>query len=104
MNQQSTLTVTTPEHVVFTLQPAGLGRRLAATVIDTLIITCLIFAFYRLLLLCQLSDMIADGMTAFAAAVGTWIYHILFECRHAGQTPGKRTFGLRVIDAGGMPE
>ena len=33
----------------------------------------------------------------------TWGWHIYFETRHQGRTPGKRALRLRVIDARGLP-
>jgi uncharacterized RDD family membrane protein YckC len=33
----------------------------------------------------------------------TWGYHVFFEVRSRGQSPGKRLLGLRVVDGRGLP-
>jgi hypothetical protein len=32
-----------------------------------------------------------------------WGYHVYFEVRHQGRSPGKRICGLRVVDSRGLP-
>jgi hypothetical protein len=38
-----------------------------------------------------------------ATFVVQWGWHIYFETRHEGRTPGKRLLGLRVVDGRGLP-
>ncbi len=47
----------------------------------------------------------AVGIVAQAVAllVLTWGYHVYFEVRHQGQSPGKRIAGIRVVDGRGLP-
>jgi hypothetical protein len=40
---------------------------------------------------------------ALALLVLTWGYHVYFEVRHQGQSPGKRIVGIRVVDGRGLP-
>jgi len=46
---------------------------------------------------------IALAIFITANFVLTWGWHVYFETRHQGRTPGKRALRLRVIDARGLP-
>jgi uncharacterized RDD family membrane protein YckC len=92
----------TPEAVLVTLDVAGLGSRMIALIVDSLI---------------QAGILIATGFLVFNAASGTaaavafslvafftlWGYFPLFEGVWSGRTPGKRAQGLRVIRTDGHP-
>jgi uncharacterized RDD family membrane protein YckC len=96
------LEIITPEHVHIRLEPAGAGSRFLAILIDALIIAAA-------------SSFIAVGLRlvlppGIAAAIGitinfilTWGWHVWFEVRGQGRTPGKRALHLRVVDARGLP-
>jgi uncharacterized RDD family membrane protein YckC len=43
------------------------------------------------------------ALSAIAAFLITWGYYFFFEAFKDGQTPGKRTEGLRVVRDGGLP-
>jgi uncharacterized RDD family membrane protein YckC len=96
------LEIVTPEHVHIRLEPAGAGSRFLAILIDSFIV--------------QGTSMVILGIASAVASQGiamaifitanfvlTWGWHIYFETRHQGRTPGKRALRLRVIDARGLP-
>jgi uncharacterized RDD family membrane protein YckC len=94
--------VLTPEHVEIRLEPSGLGRRFLALVVD------LVLVLATSSLIVQLGGALLPR--AFGAIVQslvllglTWGYHVYFEVRHQGQSPGKRMVGIRVVDGRGLP-
>ena len=93
--------VHSPEHVAIALVPAGLGNRFAAFLIDLLIVgaVCALVAQVGRLLPRAFGDAF---ITTLCFAV-FWAYPIWFEAFRAGQTPGKRALGLRVVDGRGLP-
>jgi uncharacterized RDD family membrane protein YckC len=90
----------TPEGIVLELHPAGLPARLYAFALDWLIRLVILYGF---------------GIFArFLGGLGTtfwilllfgleWFYPIAFELGRSGSTPGKKTFGLRVVMDNGLP-
>jgi len=98
----SELTIVTPEHVHIRLEPAGAGSRFLAILIDSMIVQGI-----SMILLIVLSMALPRGiaLAVFITAnfILTWGWHIYFETRHQGRTPGKRVLRLRVIDARGLP-
>jgi len=109
--------ISTPENVDLHLELAGLGNRIFACSIDTLINYAIILL---LALLCALGVGVveyfpmADRMRTIAdyAIIGLTIivvlfiffgYHIFFEGLWQGQSPGKRAVGIRVIELNGQP-
>ncbi len=88
--------VLTPEHVPIRLCPAGLGARFFALLLDVAIIMALSTLIIALF----------GAMSGFRMVVGfvlSWGYHVYFEVRHQGRTPGKRMCRLRVVDTRGLP-
>jgi uncharacterized RDD family membrane protein YckC len=92
--------VETPEGILLQLRPAGLSARAYAFGVDWAI---------RLMVM-----YIAAFVTAFIGGVGVafwivlvflleWFYPVAFELSKWGATPGKRTFGLRVVMDNGLP-
>jgi uncharacterized RDD family membrane protein YckC len=98
----SELTITTPEHVPIRLEPAGAGSRFLAIFIDAFLITAIastvsgIFATF-------LSQGVAGAIFITLNFFLTWAWHLWFETRRQGRTPGKRALKIRVIDARGLP-
>lgn len=91
--------IVTPEHVVFHYQVAGLPRRAMAWMLDTTILWTVKIAAYIAL---------AVSIGMFGVALGFVIsflldfgYHCYFELYQAGQSPGKKLMGLRVVPASG---
>jgi uncharacterized RDD family membrane protein YckC len=111
------LTIDTPEQIPLEFTLATLGSRFLALGADTLIqagamLALVLIAMGIRLVAGPLGDLLGGGDT-----VGTWLlaalvlalftiyygYFVFFEARWAGQTPGKRLVGLRVIHASGRP-
>jgi uncharacterized RDD family membrane protein YckC len=105
------LTIETPEQITLEFALAGIGSRFLALAIDTLLQAA---GFATL----GLSLLVAAALASFALpSVGPWVlavvilaafliyygYFALFESIWAGQTPGKRMVGLRVIAMTGRP-
>lgn len=101
--QTPTLTIRTPEGVVFSQTLAGPLARFCAWSIDLLCILALLTA---LGFLTAGLSLIAVGFAAAASAIGYFVvsigYGISCEWFWRGQTVGKRLMRLRVMDAEGM--
>jgi uncharacterized membrane protein SpoIIM required for sporulation len=100
------LEVETPEHVMLDLEVAGVGSRLLAAVLDTVILTgigaaaALLVAFLTSYGVLPSSGAGFTWLAALLVAAGFALwngYFILFEGLRAGQTPGKRFVGIRVV-------
>lgn len=95
-------TVLTPEHVEIHLEPSGLGRRFIGLLVDLALVLGLTAVLTRLLTL-----LLPGGLGTLAVAllllVLSWGYHVYFEVRHQGRSPGKRAAGIRVVDDRGLP-
>jgi uncharacterized RDD family membrane protein YckC len=94
--------ILTPEHVEIRLEPAGLGRRFLALIVDLALITGL-SAVVAQLTRGTLPGAVGIVAQAVAMLVLTWGYHVYFEVRHQGQSPGKKVTGIRVVDGRGLP-
>lgn len=109
--------ISTPENVDLHLEFAGLGNRILACLIDTLI-TYLLIAL--MIGICAVGTFFitATSMPSWPKAtlsislvivtmIGIFIvyygYFIYFESTWQGQTPGKRFVGIRVIEENGQP-
>ncbi|HEV7671536.1 MAG TPA: RDD family protein [Thermoanaerobaculia bacterium] len=94
--------ITTPEHVRVRLEPAGPGSRFLALLVDVALILAI-----TALASSTLSRVLPRSLSTLAIAtlsfILTWIYHVGFEIRREGRTPGKAMLGLRVVDARGLP-
>jgi uncharacterized RDD family membrane protein YckC len=115
MNRPSdVIVVETPEHVELLFQPAGLGSRSVAYVIDK----CLQIAIYLVLLLAAIMTSHLSNSLGLDNSLGqNWFfaflillygmislgYFIFFEYLWSGATPGKRTQNIRVIKRDGRP-
>jgi uncharacterized membrane protein SpoIIM required for sporulation/uncharacterized RDD family membrane protein YckC len=101
------LEVETPENVVLDYEIAGMGSRLHAAFIDmvwyVLIVLALIVvgAFLAAMGLAVSGAM--DVLLIIVGGLGFWAYFTFFEARREGQTPGKRTAGIRVVRDTGHP-
>jgi uncharacterized RDD family membrane protein YckC len=98
----SELTIVTPEYVHIRLEPAGAGSRFLAILIDSTIVTGISTSIFGLLLK-VLPRGIAAALYVTLTFLLTWGWHLYFETRRQGRTPGKRALRIRVIDARGLP-
>jgi uncharacterized membrane protein SpoIIM required for sporulation/uncharacterized RDD family membrane protein YckC len=92
------LEVETPEHVVLDYEIAGVGSRTLAAAADWLIISLLALAATLALGLWKRGG--STWLAAFLILVLysiVWGYFTCFEGLRHGQTPGKRSMGIRVI-------
>jgi uncharacterized RDD family membrane protein YckC len=115
--------IETPENVALEYELGGLGTRFVAHFLDLLIVTGMVIGVFVLTLLLvlvtgyvatiehiawlsRLIDTLADFEFALAI-IATFVlffgYFIYFEYKWNGQSPGKRSAGLRVIREGGYP-
>ena len=109
--------ISTPENVDLHLELAGLGNRVLACIVDTLLtylLVGLLIAFAMTLgvfiensplskemrIIAWLSTMGASILIAFSILFGYFIY---FEAAWTGQTPGKKMLGIRVVEESGQP-
>ncbi len=93
--------ITTPEHVPIRLEPAGAGSRFLATLIDFFLVSS-ISTLAGMILITTLPS-IGMAVAITFNFVLTWGWHVFFEVKKQGRTPGKRVLRLRVIDARGLP-
>jgi uncharacterized RDD family membrane protein YckC len=111
-----TIRILTPEQVELDYEVAGIGSRFIAGLLDVLLQAGLIFAGYIVALIFGVGAIFTGSPldSSLPASVVTallllyvfgvfWGYFIYFETRWNGQTPGKRTLGLRVICDSGHP-
>lgn len=94
--------ILTPEHVPIHLSPAGLGSRFLALLADAVLTLGAVIAAGQIAS-AGLPRGAAAAAGAAAAFVLTWGYHVYFETRREGRSPGKRLAGLRVVDGRGLP-
>ncbi len=111
MSAPEKLTIETPEQVSLEYALASAGSRFLALAIDT-VLQIVVLALLWLIALFTVTLRFAAGSSA-----GVWVvagvvlagfaiffgYFALFEAIWNGQTPGKRTVGLRVITLSGRP-
>lgn len=106
------LTIETPEQIALEFPLAGVGSRFLALAFDTLVQAGMIVALGIVALMVRLvvppSGLAAMGPWTFAILLAAGFvvysaYFAIFESLWAGQTPGKRLVGLRVIDVSGRP-
>ena len=107
------LIIDTPEQIRLEFPIAGVGSRFLALAFDLLLQTAALVVLVAIAAAARWLTSIAP----WAAALGTWAiaavvfgafvihsgYFAIFESVWAGQTPGKRLVGLRVIDVSGRP-
>lgn len=98
-------TIETPEGVLLPVDLASRGERAAAFLID---LFAIIVAIVALFLIAGFAGISSDTMGAWFIIMLLLIFFFLrsfyftfFELIWRGSTPGKRVFGLRVIDRGG---
>ncbi len=102
----STVEVVTPENIAFHYQVAGPFRRLPAFLLD-LLIRAAGFAVIALVISLVGGTIGVGGMSFAVLAIiwflSDWFYGGICETMLNGQTPGKRTMGIRVLTVSGQP-
>jgi uncharacterized RDD family membrane protein YckC len=99
----ATLRISTPEGVTFSLPLAGPVSRATAALVDHMMVTVLLNFFAYLAAAAQLlSEDISIGLYTLAQFLVTMGYGAFCEMLFQGQTVGKRTLGLRVMDERGL--
>ncbi|WP_442483734.1 RDD family protein [Aeoliella sp. SH292] len=102
----SHIRVVTPENIAFEYRVASPFERAVAYLIDGIIMTLAIAAIGLVLML--LFGLLGGfefgfGMLLVAWFVISWFYGGVFETFWNGQTPGKKSMGLRVVRTDGSP-
>ncbi|MDF2630064.1 MAG: hypothetical protein K0R39_3895 [Symbiobacteriaceae bacterium] len=113
---QDSFRVDTPESVDLALEPAGLGTRFLAILVDALIqwgatVLLLLIVFPMTAVGTALNPFgnraALDGvlLTILLLGIGFlfFLYKLVLEAFWNGQTVGKRVVGIRVIKANGLP-
>ncbi|MFN8651362.1 MAG: stage II sporulation protein M [Gemmatimonadales bacterium] len=93
------LEVETPEHVVLDYEIAGIGSRGLASLIDHALLFVWILAMSTVIARFTPSgggEWLSAIMVLFGF-ISLWSYFTFFEGLRAGQTPGKRWLGIRVV-------
>ena len=104
-----TITIITPSNIEIEYKLAGVGSRLAAFIIDTILqlLATLLCAGILLGINHQLSDIVRISTLLAIFLVLSFVIHfgyfIVCELTMNGQTVGKMLFGLRVIRDNGQP-
>lgn len=100
---EGTHSVLTPEYVEFNFVLAGLYSRFVAWLIDGVIVVALTAGvMFALMFAMAVFPGFASAMGFVIWFLVEWGYSILFESVWAGQTPGKRALGLRVVQESGV--
>jgi uncharacterized RDD family membrane protein YckC len=95
--------VMTTEKVPFTYRVAGLGSRLLAWLVDSLLIVLTSMLFFAAGMTLEASKKEGLGIAVMLVLLFSFhtLYYWLFEWLWHGQTPGKRLLGIRVIQMQG---
>lgn len=94
------LHIETPEGTDLPLDPAGVGVRTVAFLIDLLIRFAIMFALG--FVLAYLGDF-GVGMWLILFFLIDWFYPVYFEVWRKGATPGKKNVGILVVNDDGTP-
>jgi uncharacterized RDD family membrane protein YckC len=92
--------IETPENIDIEIRVAGPAVRALAYLLDLLVRGFALGAMFFLLSYFQKAGM---GLFSIVAFLMEWFYPVLFEVLNKGQTPGKQTMGLRVLNDDGTP-
>jgi uncharacterized RDD family membrane protein YckC len=90
----------TPEGIVLELHPAGLPARFYAFLLDWLIRLAILYGFA---IIARFLGGLGMAFWIVLMFLLEWFYPIAFELGRSGATPGKKTFGLKVVMDNGLP-
>ncbi|MGH9042219.1 MAG: RDD family protein [Acidimicrobiia bacterium] len=107
MDYEDRISVPTPEGVEIEMVLAGLGSRLAASLIDFVIINVILLSLWIGGLILATPADLAGGVLTASLIGATFLvlfgYDTAFETFNSGRSPGKRVLGIRVVRSGGEP-
>lgn len=93
----------TPERVSFSVSLCGPFPRLWAALLDGFLLVLFLGMMQLALLVITGASQSSFGVFLTVMFVMEWGYKMFFEILMKGQTPGKRSLGLRVMSADGGP-
>jgi uncharacterized RDD family membrane protein YckC len=108
------IAVLTSENVRLNYTLTGMGSRIAAFLLDSLLLLLVFFAVTTIFILLGMSwaafdnvklesFSLLEALYILVMAVIYWGYYFFFEWINWGQTPGKQLLGIRVSAADGAP-
>ena len=91
------IAILNPEKTIITYRLATLGNRISAHVVDLLIFIIAEIAFgIAVANIPFIPQGLNGAIIAIVSILGLFAYFVLFEALWNGQTPGKRSAGIRV--------
>src|SRR5262245_36525350 len=96
----TTVHAETPEGIFMELHPAGLSPRSLAYLLDLAIRFGI---FIAIVTVASLMKGLGVGLMLISWFLMEWFYPVVFELSRWGATPGKRSFGLKVVMDSGLP-
>ncbi len=97
--------IETAQNVNIFQNVAGIGDRIVAYIIDSLLIAAYIFILYIIIIGFIISEMNLGDSALFllfmVAVLPILVYHLVFEMFWNGQSPGKRVMKIRVVKLDG---
>ena len=94
------ITAETPEGIAISMRAAGFPVRCMAFLIDALIRYVIVSGVAATL---GSGGRVGTGVLLIIVFLILWLYPIIFELTPAAATPGKRTMGIQVMMANGLP-
>lgn len=99
----TTIRLVTPERITFEFPLAGPFRRALAYIIDLVVMGMLLFGAFIAATVLSLGAAAGIGLWLAILFLTAFFYGAFFEAVFNGQTPGKRSLGLRVVSDQGVP-
>jgi uncharacterized RDD family membrane protein YckC len=107
VDYEDRISIPTPEGVEIEMTLAGLGSRLAASLLDWIIINGIILSLWVVGLIVAIPSDLAGGVLTAGLLSVTFLilfgYDTAFETLNSGRTPGKQVLGIRVVRTSGAP-
>lgn len=94
------ITAETPEGIAISMRAAGFPVRCMAFLIDASI---RYMTVSTVALTLRLGGRVGTGVLLIVVFLILWLYPVIFELTPAAATPGKRTMGIQVMMANGLP-
>ncbi|HXS37913.1 MAG TPA: RDD family protein [Flavipsychrobacter sp.] len=97
----SIVTVSTPFNIDLEFRIAPFHKRLVAWLIDIVIVYAFAYIMYRVLVSNEDSGYLSNVLYILLVILPYLLYHLLFEVFMNGQSLGKKTMGIKVMDKNG---